>query len=133
MPKINYRLFNGTVVELDVTEEVKNTITSIELKERNEQRYVRRRKTLSIDSLAEYGFEICDASQDILFWIEENEKHEKLNDAISRLSVKQKELLYMVYYEDILPIEIARQQGKSPSSICRQLKTIHKNLKNFLK
>ena len=81
----------------------------------------------------EQGADIADHRDgDPLSALIEKTDDEKLKNALSYLSDKQRALIEKVFYNDLSLREIARQTGISHQALSQQLATIFKKLKKFL-
>jgi len=111
------------------------------IEDEKQSRYERRRNAASIEALSretdESGAESNWKPHDPTANVEEQflacESKEELLMALSKLSAKQQQLVRLYYYEEKTEAEIAQELGINQSNVSRQLETIHKQLKGFLK
>lgn len=121
----------GEVTEVEVDDELgKYIIEMDEAAAKIDRKETRRHDYIS--ELEEKGRYIPDDS-DPLDDVLKAELHEALMAAIEKLQPQQKELLIRVYCNKELQKDIAVEEGVSPQAIASRMKTILKNLKNFLK
>jgi len=113
---INYKDADGRIVELEVTEEVGQFyLTSLDQERKSERRETRRHTLLSTftyedEKFFDSGIDIC--------------RQFALSDAVKRamdgLTARERYLLAVIHQEGRSYTEIARSEGKSPSTILRE-------------
>ncbi len=121
----------GEVTEVEVDDELGKYITGMDEADFNLNRKETRRHTY-MSVLEEKGRYIPDDSNpldDVL----KAERIRELMAAIEKLQPQQKTLLIRVYWNKEHQKDIAADEGVSQQAIASRLKTILKNLKNFLK
>ncbi|MCL2061141.1 MAG: sigma-70 family RNA polymerase sigma factor [Firmicutes bacterium] len=129
--KTPYKL-NGNLTEIEVNEEVAETLADFHREEKNYARKERWRKEVSIEALyAETGWEPQDETVDILGDYLAKEEVATLRCAIKQLNEKQQRLVQLYYYEQKTMPQIAKQLGVSKMAISKQLSVVHKDLKNI--
>lgn len=131
MLKIKYEFTDGTINEVEVTEEFYAIYEELENEEkRNNKRETRRH--ISLNYLNESGIDFADANADPYFAIIRREDEERIHKAILTLSNKQRTLLGKIFNENMSLREISRQTGISHQALSQQLATIYKKLKKHL-
>ena len=131
MKTIQYKFNDGTTKEISVTDEL--YALHLELLQEEKRNYWKEtRRHISLDYLMEQGADIADGDGDPLSALIEKTDDEKLKNALSFLSDKQRSLIEKVFYNDMSLREIARQTGVSHQALSQQLATIYKKLKKFL-
>jgi len=132
MKEINYKFVDGTNKTIKVDEKFYKNYEEIETQTKKIERKETRRQ-ISLSSFIEKGIEFEDEDS----YIEENfieqEKKEEIINAIRQLNKKQQDLVYQVFYLNKSLSEVARETKVSRSAITQQMKTILKNLKEFMK
>ena len=132
MKTIQYKFNDGTTKEINVTDELYALHLKL-LQEEKRNHWKETRRHISLDYLMEQGADIADHRDgDPLSALIEKTDDEKLKNALSYLSDKQRALIEKVFYNDLSLREIARQTGISHQALSQQLATIYKKLKNFL-
>ena len=132
MKTIQYKFNDGTISEINVTDELYALHLEL-LQEEKRNHWKETRRHISLDYLMEQGADIADHdSGDPLSALIEKTDDEKLKNALSFLSDKQRSLIEKVFYNDMSLREIARQTGVSHQALSQQLATIYKKLKKFL-
>lgn len=86
---------------------------------RNHRRTMRRRAAEAAGVDSPRGNPIPDIRPDVL-------------DAVGRLSVRQRAVVFLAYWEDLRPAEIARRLGLSPSTVYRNLERAERRLRRLL-
>lgn len=131
MKTIQYKFNDGTTKEISVTDELYALHLEL-LQEEKRNHWKETRRHISLDYLMEQGADIADGDGDPLSALIEKTDDEKLKNALSFLSDKQRSLIEKVFYNDMSLREIARQTGVSHQALSQQLATIYKKLKKFL-
>ena len=132
MKTIQYKFNDGTTKEISVTDELYALHLEL-LQEEKRNHWKETRRHISLDYLMEQGADIADHRDgDPLSALIEKTDDEKLKNALSYLSDKQRSLIEKVFYNDLSLREIARQTGISHQALSQQLATIYKKLKKFL-
>ena len=132
MKTIQYKFNDGTISEINVTDELYALHLEL-LQEEKRNHWKETRRHISLDYLMEQGADIADHdSGDPLSALIEKTNDERIKTALSYLSDKQRALLEKVFYNDLSLREIARQTGISHQALSQQLATIYKKLKKFL-
>ncbi len=127
--KIKYEFATETV-EIEVTEEWANIMLELDRQEYNSNRRETRRHC-SLDALNlddAYLPSDEDVVRDVITKIE----NERLYEAISRLSPRQKYLIEQVYFNGRTYSDIAREEHKDKSTIRESVMYALKNLKKYL-
>ena len=132
MKTIQYKFNDGTISEINVTDEL--YALHLELLQEEKRNYWKEtRRHISLEYLMEQGADIADHRDgDPLSALIEKTNDERIKTALSYLSDKQRALIEKVFYNDLSLREIARQTGISHQALSQQLATIYKKLKKFL-
>ena len=132
MKTIQYKFNDGSISEINVTDELYALHLEL-LQEEKRNHWKETRRHISLDYLMEQGADIADHRDgDPLSALIEKTDDEKLKNALSYLSDKQRSLIEKVFYNDMSLREIARQTGVSHQALSQQLATIYKKLKKLL-
>ena len=132
MKTIQYKFNDGSISEINVTDELYALHLEL-LQEEKRNHWKETRRHISLDYLMEQGADIADHRDgDPLSALIEKTDDEKLKNALSYLSDKQRSLIEKVFYNDLSLREIARQTGVSHQALSQQLATIYKKLKKLL-
>lgn len=86
---------------------------------RNHRRTMRRRAAEAAAADAPQCNPILDVRPDVL-------------DAVGRLSVQQRAVVFLAYWEDLRPVEIAERLGLSSSTVYRSLERAERRLRRLL-
>ena len=132
MKTIQYKFNDGTIKEISVTDELYSLHLEL-LQEEKRNHWRETRRHISLDYLIEHGADIADHdSGDPLSALIEKTDDERIKNALSYLTDKQRALIEKVFYNGLSLREIARQTGISHQALSQQLATIYKKLKKFL-
>ena len=132
MKTIQYKFNDGTISEINVTDELYALHLEL-LQEEKRNHWKETRRHISLDYLMEQGADIADHRDgDPLSALIEKTDDERIKTALSYLSDKQRSLIEKVFYNDLSLREIARQTGISHQALSQQLATIYKKMKKFL-
>ena len=132
MKTIQYKFNDGSIKEISVTDELYALHLEL-LQEEKRNHWKETRRHTSLDYLMEQGADIADHRDgDPLSALIEKTDDERIKNALSYLSDKQRSLIEKVFYNDLSLREIARQTGVSHQALSQQLATIYKKLKKFL-
>ena len=128
--KITYRFADGHMEELEVEQEVAETLKELDRQEYNSnQKESRRHVTFDVsEELAWLAVE--DQRLARLFGGVTDEQ--MLCDAIGELNPKQQELIFLVFFKNISISEIARRSGVSQPAISQRVQTAINKLKKLL-
>lgn len=135
--KVKFKLDEQHYIWLDVDEEklaeVKANNREIS---RNEKRVLRHESKYSLETYMEYGNEIAamvlNAEEQLIERDIQNEMHEKLKNAIRKLTRRQREAVKKVYFEGKKQQEAASEMGITESTLSITLSRALANLKNNL-
>ena len=131
--KANYKLANGTIIEVEVNDATAENLADFKKKERTKSRYERKHREVSISALFdESGWEPEDETVDLFATHITNENKKKLTAAIATLSEKRQYLIHLYYYKELTGAEIATIFGVSQQAISQQIETALKKLKKVL-
>lgn len=75
---------------------------------------------------------MVDGEQDVEEIVEKNLMFDKLNDCLSLLSAEEKELIQMIFFEELTEREIAKKQGISQVAVHKKKQRTLNRLKKFL-
>ena len=132
MKTIQYKFNDGTTKEISLTDELYALHLEL-LQEEKRNHWKETRRHISLEYLMEQGVDIADHdSGDPLSALIEKTDDERIKNALSYLTDKQRALIEKVFYNDMSLREIARQTGVSHQALSQQLATIYKKLKKFL-
>ena len=132
MKTIQYKFNDGTTKEISITDELYALHLEL-LQEEKRNHWRETRRHISLEYLMEQGVDIADHdSGDPLSALIEKTDDERIKNALSYLTDKQRALIEKVFYNDMSLREIARQTGVSHQALSQQLATIYKKLKKFL-
>lgn len=139
---------NGNYVEISYEELCQRTTQdkSYEGKYRTFYKNVRRQKYLqelstangdfSYDMLTTDDFNgqdiLVDEKQDVEEIVEKNIMLDKLEDCLSLLSIEEKELIQMIFFDELTEREIAAKKGISQVAVHKRKQRILNKLKEFL-
>ena len=113
---INYRDADGRVIELEVTEEVGQFyLTSLDQERKNERRETRRHTLLSTFTYEDKDY--FDSGVDIC---QELALSDAMKRTLDQLTARERYLIDAVHLEGRSFTEIARAEGKAPSTIMRE-------------
>jgi RNA polymerase sigma factor (sigma-70 family) len=125
-----YRFVTGDVITIKIDEADAALLAELDRTTHNSHRKETRRHA----SLEAYGTDRLahEAGDDPAAAYERQEALEALMEAIDRLSDAQQALIRKVFFDDVTPAHIARQEGVSKSAITQRLNVIKKILRDFL-
>lgn len=75
---------------------------------------------------------LVDEEQDVEEIVEKNIMLNKLNDCLSLLSAEEKELIQMIFFEELTEREIAKKQGISQVAVHKKKQRVLNKLKGLL-
>lgn len=75
---------------------------------------------------------LVDTEQDVEEIVEKNLMLDRLNDCLSLLSAEEKELIQMIFFEELTEREIAKKQGISQVAVHKRKQRILHKLKSYL-
>ena len=128
--KIKYTFADGTVSEVDVTEDVGNVIVDLDRQDYNSD-HRQRRHNCSLEAYDSYGNLIA-SDENIEEDYIENEEILALRRAMDNLSPRQKYLIDQVYFKGKSVAEVAREEGLERTSIRDAVERALKKIKKFL-
>lgn len=138
-----YRFLSGNediaeTTEVEVTQELKEVLESLDREEHNNYRRYQYRitKTLEKEGCSNPNYiKIASArlnhSNPVARELERKEQMEKLHSALDRLPHTQKSLLIEVYFMEVKAVDIAAREGLDKSTISRRLKRAKESLKKL--
>ena len=131
MARIRY--FDGTkYVEIEVTEEFAAEYAAMEHRDKLVERKETRRHQ-SLDKSMEHGWDIADPSADVDIQAERNADKILLNAALSKLTDKQRAILFLHIENGQSFRVIAAELGLNKDTVREHYLAAIKNLKKFLK
>lgn len=100
------------------------------------ERYLQGNKNIGIatsfDELVGNGFDMPDTTVNIEEDFIKKEMCEALKDGIKTLTIKQQEIVKLVYFDNLSQVEVAKRLGISKVTVNQALTRIMEILKNFL-
>ncbi len=131
MARIRY--FDGTkYVEIEVTEEFAAEYAAMEHRDKLVERKETRRHQ-SLDKSMEHGWDMADPSADVDIQAERNADKILLNAALSKLTDKQRAILFLHIENGQSFRVIAAELGLNKDTVREHYLAAIKNLKKFLK
>ena len=131
MARIRY--FDGTkYVEIEVTEEFAAEYAAMEHRDKLVERKETRRHQ-SLDKSMEHGWDMADPSADVDIQAERNADKILLNAALSKLTDKQRAILFLHIENGQSFRAIAAELGLNKDTVREHYLAAIKNLKKFLK
>jgi len=130
--EITYRFADGHVEELEVEQEVAETLKELDRQEYNSNHRETRRHS-ALDALEYEGEYFIDQNYSIEGLVLWKQDVRDILNAIHSLDAKQQELITAVFYQKRTVSQIARESGVSQAAISQRLQTAIKNLKKLLK
>jgi len=126
-----YKFADGTTNESEVSDKMAAELKELDrIEYNNNQAETRRHASLETLNLDDGLFA---SDMNIEREIEIKDQNSKLHKAIKKLSLKQRYLIYSVYFQEISINEYAKRHGVTQPAISQRLNTIYKKLKNFNK
>ena len=123
--KIQYKFTNETV-EIEVDDEWANLIIDLDRQEYNND-HKETRRHVSLSSM-EYEGEFFATEDSALVQIGDSFD---MMRAIEKLPTRQKEVIYLYFYDGLNMVEIAKRLGVNPSTVREALNSAKKNLKKY--
>jgi len=129
--KIKYVFLTGERIEIEVSEGIGEVALAIDQEIHNrDRRETRRHESYSGDNDKREVW--VDLTVDVEAAAVGKADKEILHQAISRLKLHQRELVWKIFYQGLSETEVARERGVTQQAVSKQLKVIYKNLKNSL-
>jgi len=128
--KIMYRFADGHVEELEVAQEVAETLKELDRREYNNNHRETRRH-VTFDCTEEKSWLAVD-DQRLSQLFDDPSEEVQLRMAINQLEQHHRNLIIAIFYRGIKIVEYARLSGVSQSAISQQLGIAIKKLKKFL-
>ena len=129
--KIMYRFADGHIEELEVAQEVAETLRELDRQEyNNSQKETRRHISISAMEYEDERFAAHDA--DVLEKALRRIDAENLCRALSMLTSAQRELVRRVFFLGERPSDIAEAEGVDKSAIAHRLERIYRQLEKSL-
>jgi RNA polymerase sigma-70 factor (ECF subfamily) len=128
--KIMYRFADGHVEELEVAQEVAETLKELDRREYNNNHRETRRH-VTFDCTEEKSWLAVD-DQRLSRLFDDPPEEVRLRMAINQLEQHHRDLIISIFYRGIKIVEYARLSGVSQSAISQQLSNAIKKLKKFL-
>lgn len=123
--KIQYKFINETV-EIEVDEEWANLVIALDRQEYNND-HKETRRHVSLSNM-EYEGEFFATDDPALLQIGDSID---MIRAIEKLPTRQKEVIYLYFYDGLNMVEIAKRLGVNPSTVREALNSAKKNLKKY--
>lgn len=131
MEKIKYIFSDGTIKEIEVSDEFKERYETIKKSEALSNRRHNRRNQ-SLERSLDNGWDIEDPSADFDLRLEVEEQNEELYEAIFKLKPDEQFIIQQVFFERVTKVELAKRLRVSRRAIHKRLVTILGKLKKFL-
>jgi len=129
--KITYRFADGHVEELEVEQEIAETLKELDRQEyNNTQKETRRHTSLNAMDYEDERFAARNA--DVLEKILRRIDAEALRRALPMLTPVQQDLVRRVFFLGDRPSDIAQEEGVDKSAITHRLERIYRQLKKSL-
>jgi len=128
--KIMYRFADGHVEELEVVQEVAETLKELDRREYNNNHRETRRH-VTFDCTEEKSWLAVD-DQRLSRLFDDPPEEVRLRMAINQLEQHHRDLIIAIFYRGIKIVEYARLSGVSQSAISQQLSNAIRKLKKFL-
>lgn len=140
MKHINYKLADGTIEKVEVTDEIAEML----LEEKRyfwkmKKRKVRHESFTSIEEREEQGEVVAVdvlSPLDLIIKQEDEEAQNKLllllPVAISKLNPRQQEMVKMIFYENKTQVEVAKYYGITKYSVSDAMQRIYASLRRIL-
>jgi len=127
--KITYRFADGHAEEMEVEQEVAETLKELDRQEyNNTQKETRRHVTFDVSEELTW---LAVEDQRLARLLSDATDEQILYYAIGELNPKQQELIFSVFFKNISISEIARRSGVSQPAISQRLQTAIKKLKKL--
>lgn len=130
--KVNYTLYNGKEVEVEVTTAQAKVLNELSRYERRNNRSETRRHQ-SLDRSLEGGFQIIDERMNLERDYIKREEQEYLYCALNKLSEPRRALIEKVFFKGNRQSELAENMGVTKAAVQNKLARIYKQLKKDLK
>lgn len=125
--KIRYEFANGEISEVEVSEELGQTLAEMThraaLRDRAETR-----RHVSLDKLLSLGAQIGDGQPSVEELTEQALDMAALRRAVDQLEPQQRALVQKVFYENRPIASIAREEGVNPATVSHRLERIYRKL-----
>lgn len=131
MQKIKYTFADGTISEIEVSDEIYALHLQL-LQEEKRNHWRETRRHTSLNYLMELGVDFTDNAADPFAAVELRDNGERLQKAISQLLPEQQALVRKVFYEGKTITEIAKAENVGKSAIANRLTRIYIQIKKFL-
>lgn len=128
--KIAYRFADGHVEEMEVEQEVAETLKELDRQEYNNNHRETRRH-VTFDCTEEKSWLATD-DQRLSRLFDDPPEEIRLRIAINQLEQHHRDLIIAIFYRGIKIVEYARLSGVSQSAISQQLSNAIRKLKKFL-
>ena len=135
MKIIKYKLADGNIVDVEVTEELADALAEMNRQDESHERKFKRRalRETSLDYLSEeFEWEPADNSVNVQDELERKEDSEWVRRAIACLDAQQQKIVRLYFYEGKTTREIAEILGIHHSTAARQIEEIKKEIKKYL-
>ena len=128
MKTIKYE-FNGTFVEVEVSDEFARQYEQIEAEEARQIWRDKKRKDSSLERMVEAGFQVADPNSNIEEKLLEKYDIEQLSEAIKTLTEDKKWLIEQVFFYGRKQSEVAAELGIEPVAVWNRLQKIYNKIK----
>lgn len=130
MKTIKYEI-NGTLIDIEVTEEFAEQYEQIEAEKIRQIWRNKKRKESSLERMVEAGFQVADPNGNVEEKLLEKCGIEQLSEAIKTLTEDQKWLIEQVFYYGRKQRDIAIELAIDVTSVRDRLRVVCKKLKKF--
>jgi len=128
--KIKYTFADGTISEVEVTEDIGNVIVELDRQDYNSD-HRQRRHNCSLEAYDTYG-NLISSDENIEEDFIESEERRALRSAMDKLSPRQQYLIDQVYFKGKSVAQVAREEGLDRTSVRDAVERALKKMKKFL-
>jgi len=130
---VPYTLSDGTIIEVEVSEEVAETLAGFKREDESYRRKMRRHNLASLDEIMEQsGWEPLDLIADVEYDYILKEEWDELRVGISKLKPNDQEFINAIYFDEVTVKDYAARKNISLQAVYKRLEKIYKQLKNIL-
>ena len=139
--KVYYKLNRYQVTEVEV--ETENQEQAVKMLNRDTDRFAKSEDTYrercdSLDEMCEEkGYELASDTlspeEQMIHDSEQNELKELIQKAIEKLKPRQREMVFMIFFEEKTQAEVAEYYGITESAVSQSMDRIYASLRKILK
>ena len=139
--KVYYKLNRYQVTEVEV--ETEKQEQAVKMLNRDTDRFAKsedtyRERCYSLDEMCEEkGYELASDTlspeEQMIHDSEQNELKELIQKAIEKLKPRQREMVFMIFFEEKTQAEVAEYYGITESAVSQSMDRIYASLKKILK